>query len=132
MRYQQKQRQINKTERQRFEMQNQTYKTRSRRCLSDAVERFRIEHINLIGDGGRFNQELDWTSFLKEQDGRFGSAMSHMRSRGSSKQHQRKEILMWSHMMNTFKNAVKIGNSTGADGRYRDALLVLNNISVVY
>ena len=131
MRYQQKQRQINKTERQRFEMQNQTYKTRSRRCLTDNVEIFRTSHKKFIGDGGRFNQELDWTGFLKEQDRRFGSAMSHMRSRGSSKQHQRKEILMWSHMMNTFKNAVKISNPTGADGRYLAAVLLLNNILVV-
>jgi len=133
MRYQQKQRRINKTARQRFEMQNETYKSRSHRCLRDNVERFRAEHIKFIGrNDGRFNQELDWTGFLKDQDSHFAAAMSQQRSRGSAICHQSKDLQQWQHMMNTFKNVVKSTNQTGANNKYIIARLLLSNISVVY
>ena len=130
MRFQQKQRKINKTERQRYERRCSDEKTRQRRCLLDNIKKFKEDHtvfVNKDMDNYHidFDNTLDWKVFLATQNERFESMMKKQRVKNWKKI---KETTIWKNMINSFAAAAKLSSAVSSNNRYQSALMVLDNI----
>ena len=129
MRYQQQQRNVNKTERQRYESNGKSCVEQSNACLSDMIANFKIAHKEFSGgSGGTFDSDLDWYQFLSDQNELFRKIMSRKRARGVPLKYQVQIIRKWDHIINTFNNASKMGTQNAANNRYKEAIAVMNRV----
>jgi hypothetical protein len=129
MRYQQKQRNVNKTERQRYESNGKSCVEQSNACLLDMINNFKIAHKEFSGgSGGTIDRDLDWDAFLSNQNESFRKIMSRKRARGVPLNYQVQIIRKWNHIINTFKNASRMGTQNAADNRYKEAIAVMNRV----
>ena len=130
MRFQQKQRKINKTERQLYEFNNQHNILLAQNSLIEAVDRFTTAHKEFTrGTGLHMNRELEWSDFLNQHDKFFKTVMSRYRGRGMQLKFQTSALRKWDSMINTFRHAVKMDSQNAADNRYQQALMMLKNIA---
>ena len=129
MRYQQQQRSINKTERQRFE-ENIRYKHElSNKLMNHHKERFISEYNEVMGKNFlnqyiAYDNTFDWHTFFTRQNNLFHKSMSRQRNRGSATRYQRRDITQWNDMMHTFFNAVSKDN----DRLFQAGLLKLRQL----
>lgn len=129
MRFQQKQRNVNKTERQRYELNNKICVEQSNSCLSDMIDNFKIAHKDFSGGSvGTIDLDLNWNDFLREQNDLFKRMMSRKRLKGVRVNFQSKAIRKWNNVINTFENATKMGTQNAANNRYKEAIALMHRI----
>lgn len=127
MRYQQQQRNNNKTERQRYEANCLWKRELSHNAFLEFLNSFKLAYKKFNEDSKEFNLTLDWDTFLTKQNNYFTRILSRQRKRGSNMQYQQKDIIRWNHLISTFKNAAQMHNQVAANNRYNNAQLILNN-----
>ena len=117
MRYQQKLRQNNKTERQYYEHEVYRKFQLEQKHLKASVEYLKKSHKTFVSGNERLNKDLDWAAFFKQADGVF-----YARLKSNQILPKGKASRQWKQLINTFKNAVNKDNHL----LYRKAIGLMN------
>ena len=133
MRYQQLQRENNKTDRQRFEYIDGRRRAYSHECLYNNIINFKKAHAEFA----EANEQCDWNEFLDHQNTRGLNAFKRLRTKGVTLKQQKRDLELWTHIIQTFKGVVKLnqfepigpgGRKTRSTPRYKNAWMCLDNV----
>jgi len=119
MRYQQQQRQNNKTERQKFEYNIYNKSVLERKHTDESIKYLRALHKSFAGKDIEIslNKNLEWNIFFKQAEGFFNARMksNQIKPKGAASQ-------TWKSIINSFKRAINKDNNR----LYKNAIGAMN------